>query len=365
MASHTTTGEWKSFEQRMRRRRAERLLLRADVAAEAGCIEDAEAALAEARRLVPTLPNIADVERRIHDAVAPPSERAASRYRRQVYWSIAAALVILVVRGVWQASHTQRLPAHNVAAAVPAAAPAVGDSSAAAARVGVVVERVPVMTTIGAPVATTIGTSGHSLSDASDPAIESAAPTSVPTATYPAVEAAADRSAPLASSATAESVAELPAESLQPVSDVAPHTTSAPPLLNLGQPVATAPSVPTSGGTTRSTVPPDETLVRRTLGRYAAAFSNLDADAAHAVWPAVNRGALARAFDDLESQHVSLGDCRVDVTGARARAACLGSATWAPKVGSGTPRTEPRSWQFELAKKGADWQIVSARVQNR
>jgi hypothetical protein len=104
--------------------------------------------------------------------------------------------------------------------------------------------------------------------------------------------------------------------------------------------------------------------VRNVLGRYASAYSALDVDAATRVWPGVNRGALARAFDGLASQQVSLGDCRIDVTGAKAQARCAGRATWTPKIGSGT-RTESRNWTFELARAGNDWQIVSARVQNR
>jgi len=50
--------------------------------------------------------------------------------------------------------------------------------------------------------------------------------------------------------------------------------------------------------------------------------------------------------------------------GNKARAACAGSATWSPKVGSGT-HTESREWTFELARVGAGWQILNARAQNR
>src|SRR5262245_12543296 len=56
MTPHTATGEWKSFERRMRQRRVDRLLLRADVAMEYGCHEDARDCLAEARQLAPELP---------------------------------------------------------------------------------------------------------------------------------------------------------------------------------------------------------------------------------------------------------------------------------------------------------------------
>jgi hypothetical protein len=105
--------------------------------------------------------------------------------------------------------------------------------------------------------------------------------------------------------------------------------------------------------------------VRSVLSRYASAYSTLDAAAAHRVWPGVNRAALARAFDSLASQQISLGDCRIDVAATNARARCAGSATWAPKVGGGEARTEARDWTFELARAANGWQIVSARVQNR
>jgi len=107
----------------------------------------------------------------------------------------------------------------------------------------------------------------------------------------------------------------------------------------------------------------DDAAVRGILGRYAEAYSRLDASAAQEIWPAVNRSALSRAFDGLASQQVSLERCDVDVHGGTARAICAGSATWAPKVGNGNARTEPRNWTFQLAKAGTDWQIVSARVQ--
>jgi hypothetical protein len=105
--------------------------------------------------------------------------------------------------------------------------------------------------------------------------------------------------------------------------------------------------------------------VRVTLDRYAAAYSDLDAAAAQRVWPRVHRAALARAFDSLAFQRITLGDCRVDLRGTAARAACTGSATWTPKVGDATPRTEARHWTFDLVRAGDTWSIVDARVQNR
>src|SRR5690242_2712132 len=69
--SHTKTGEWKSFEIRMRHRRAERLVLRAEAAADAGRIEDARACLTEARALAPSLGGIAAVEARLDHPPQP------------------------------------------------------------------------------------------------------------------------------------------------------------------------------------------------------------------------------------------------------------------------------------------------------
>src|SRR3954467_9307297 len=77
MVSHTSTGEWQSFESRMRRKRAERLALRAEVAAEAGCFDDARQCLDEARSIAPGLPAIAAAESLIAQlAAAPPPPKA-------------------------------------------------------------------------------------------------------------------------------------------------------------------------------------------------------------------------------------------------------------------------------------------------
>jgi hypothetical protein len=101
------------------------------------------------------------------------------------------------------------------------------------------------------------------------------------------------------------------------------------------------------------------------LNRYAAAYSRLDAAAAQEVWPAVNRPALARAFDGLASQHVALERCDVSVSTESAHANCNGFATWSPKIGNSVAHTDACNWTFQLAKAGTDWQIVSARVQKR
>jgi hypothetical protein len=101
------------------------------------------------------------------------------------------------------------------------------------------------------------------------------------------------------------------------------------------------------------------------LNKYAAAYSRLDAAAAQEVWPAVNRPALARAFDGLASQHVALERCDVSVSTESAHANCNGFSTWSPKIGNSGAHTDACNWTFQLAKAGTDWQIVSARVQKR
>jgi hypothetical protein len=104
-----------------------------------------------------------------------------------------------------------------------------------------------------------------------------------------------------------------------------------------------------------------ERLVRATLRRYETAYSELNAAAASTVWPSVDRRALARAFDALAAQNVWLGACDVRVSGATAQAQCKGTATWTPKVGSGT-QTTSRTWRFNLTNEGDTWVIVQANV---
>jgi hypothetical protein len=112
-------------------------------------------------------------------------------------------------------------------------------------------------------------------------------------------------------------------------------------------------------------VPPpadDENLVKQTLQRYRHAYEGLDAQSAHAVWPAVNQAALARAFDGLASQAITFDQCDVQVRGAVASATCRGTARYVPKIGNRDPRVEPRVWNFGLKKDGGEWKIDSARA---
>jgi hypothetical protein len=154
--------------------------------------------------------------------------------------------------------------------------------------------------------------------------------------------------------------------------------TPAPPAAEPFTPLAAAPSLPPAPpAPARAEVPPpavvtattgtsearpvDEAVrVREVLQRYEAAYSRLDAAAAHAIWPGVDESALARAFNGLQAQQLSLGRCDVSVTGGSAQATCLGSASWTPKVGNG--RTAARRWHFDLQNASGGWRIVKAEM---
>ena len=130
------------------------------------------------------------------------------------------------------------------------------------------------------------------------------------------------------------------------------------PAASIPSPTAPAAASPPAAA---SSAAADESGVRAALDRYEAAYSALDAGAASAVWPGVDRRALTSAFQALASQHVSLGRCDVRVTGATAQADCRGTARWAPKVGAG-PQTAARQWQFDLRNTGTSWIITRATV---
>jgi hypothetical protein len=403
MAAHTNTGEWQSFELRMRRRRAERLLLRADAAADAGFFDEAREALAEARRLEPALPDVGRIEGRLRDL--PPEGRSLGKANGTHDKETRVASAVLVAANARVASTT---PAHVTSATPTHVASAFRRKAAAialvalSAAIGYFLVRgepalepthefyaavpaveapdpsapLPSASAPGAdprPVSTT-GTDEAPNSAAADTVREPAAP-----ATPPVVPASLRKATPPAdsSSSTPPTVERPDARSIaDPIEPSAPRVSGAPGAL----PAAPAPAIPTAPPAASSSlaaavsapaIPPAadpiamQTAVRTVLDRYAAAYSDLDADAAQRVWPGVNRDGLARAFSGLASQRVSLGSCSIDVAGARARARCAGSSTWRPKVGDAAARTDARTWTFELARAGADWTITSARVQNR
>jgi len=350
MGSHTATGEWKSFEYRMRRRRAERVLLRAEIAVDAGLCEEARACLEEARALEPSLPGLAAVEYKLEHPDVSESEASLSvpsgwATFRRVALVLTAATVVAVAAGTAifavrvRSGEPAIAPAHdfrNLALAINDA----GTGQTAAHRLDVSPAPLPAAD----PERATL--------DREDLREPARAPMTTPLPELRTV------SAPI--------VPDAPMGHIDP-----PPPAAVPASLDVedglpGASAGTAVAVPVSGTPAPAVnAESSDAAVRRTLNRYADAYSALDAAAAARVWPSVNRGALTRAFDGLASQQISLGTCRVDVRGGAAHADCAGSATWAPKVGASSARTELRRWTFELARRGADWQIVDARVQNK
>jgi hypothetical protein len=147
-----------------------------------------------------------------------------------------------------------------------------------------------------------------------------------------------------------------PAPAPIPARDVAPPSTPALVTSSASTPSNSVVATTNAGGM------PDDESVRRTLQRYRAAYTQLDARSASAVWPSVNQEALARAFDGLSSQELTFDACSVQVQGVAATATCRGSARYVPRVGSRVARVEARSWNFALRKAGDSWLIESARA---
>ena len=373
---HSLPEQWLSFELRMRQRRFVRCLQRAETALDSGLLDDARSALDEARQLQNDSSELTSLEVRLGALSAVPSVTASapseiqsdtldqsssaspsSSRRWKVLVGVAAGLAVAataVAVGAmyWNARQPSRVA---TAAAAPATRPVEIQRVAAAggALATRTIERLQIVhETITAPeTSPRLLVAEPLLPSYPGPPIaapepqpepepvmlavnrgETAAPAELPT--EPRIEPLAPSAAPL----------EPPGRTVEPVA--APAATPA---------VRTTPA-PAS---TEEPLVRDETVVRAVLRRYETAYSTLDADAASVVWPGVNRGALARAFDGLSSQQVSLGSCDVTVSGPAARATCSGSATWQPKVGGGV-RTEARRWSFDLRKNGEAWRIERA-----
>ena len=178
----------------------------------------------------------------------------------------------------------------------------------------------------------------------------------------------------LRSGAKNDSAAKPPAVVLTPDPVVPAIATpdSPPPVTPAASPPVAVPSEPSAAPIatmTTSSPPPrtisnasEEQLIASTLQRYASAYEQLDVDLAQAVWPTVDRDALARAFKTLEYQQFNFDECRVRVGGQTASADCDGWVTFVPKVGSKDARTVARRWDFELSKGTESWRITQARM---
>jgi hypothetical protein len=350
--SHTATGEWKSFEVRMSHRRAERLVARADVAVAAGSLEEARTSLEEARALWPTVPGLIDVQQKIVDVQQKIEARGVAAAKTGVpsRWLELAAATLAVAFGASAAGLLLLTPQPMVLPAPPPVAmfevlPS-RDLTAAVDAISIVDRERGGDRGTGVDRETGRGDQGSGIGGQPSVPQDHGAGTS-------------NRAPEI------ETPAPVPAEA--PIANRTPPRPAIPdpppPIPDVA--ASTAPSPVVLAASNSATVqPPQEALIRNALGRYAAAYTDLDVDAAGRVWPSVNRTALGRAFASLESQRVSLRECRIEVDGNAAHASCDGSATWTPKIGGGA-HTDERSWSFDLEKASAGWQIVSTHVQNR
>lgn len=352
--SHTATDEWQSFETRMRHRRAERCRLRAEVAIQEGCTEDAAAMLAEARKLEPDSPENARVEQLISAGSADAGQPVGRRGRAR--WIAAAAILLIGSAAAVEVMRVTRAREDAAARVAPAVSDAGSQAQASAGDVRPistltvarpmgaadpsVVEGIPLVGEDVLPAATEPPAAVAGAGVSSQPADEPPLPSSVslqPVSGPPQPEAVPDREAPAPPPPPIRALAEPPA-------------------------VASPARIPGEEAHVSAPLVHDETKkILSVLSKYEAAYSALDAGAAGEVWPGVDMRALARAFEGLESQRVSLGDCNVTITGVTAHAECSGSTTWTPKVGAGR-RTQPHSWSFDLARRNDGWLIHSANI---
>lgn len=303
-----------TFEQRAKRRRVDRRIDAARAAIGQQRLKAATAALDEVIELDPNLPELAELTARFDEL-----RRATAASRRGPSIAAAAVFTGTLFGATWLQEPSPILSRQIMsAAALPAPLTPIVAVAGRFDAVGVADADAHQRGAAPAPI---------------DPAprVSDAHRALVPTA-LPAVSV--DNTPAPSTAITAPAVAEGP--TLVPVSTPVPPTTDA---------------------------VDDGLLVKRALQRYRAAYEGLDAQSAHAVWPAVNQAALARAFDGLESQALTFDACDVGMRGEAATATCHGSARYVTKVGSRDARVEPRVWNFTLHKTGTDWKIDSARAE--
>lgn len=366
--THTGTEQWQSFEIRMRHRRAERCVLRAEAALDAGLEAEARAALDEARGLDPDAPSFDEllVAARIR------REAAAARARRQQIRraaQVAAAALIIVLGIAWATfeprdtrgvetlvSSPEPAPMPALAQATTDAQPPVIDGESAPAAPSADVPPVP---TAGERIVEPKRPEPTKTATPAPPVVREriSEPTGADARPSPPAEPRTGQPPPTPPPTTTDAIARPPVDA-----SLSADALGAPARASIKAP--TPPPAPAAAPSAASTPPEpvsQEPAVRNVLSRFESAYSSLSASAAHQVWPSVDVRSLRRAFDGLESQQVSLGTCSISVAASTARAECSGSATWTPKIGGGR-RTEARRWEFDLTRAEGAWRIVRARA---
>lgn len=413
-AAHTATDQWQSFEMRMRQRRVERLFARAATDCQEGREDAAREALAEIERLNAFEPRLPELRMRVEGVragsvaaiVAPPvfseprhPEPALSpsaEFTSSIETpSIADQSLIdlpLVIGEQSDASEPAGVDVQQkrsgrglaLAAAALLACGAIGWF--VGPKVSTLMQT-PRTATAGPNVPAALPSStpadpAEALQPAEAPPPVHVAVEEIPAASA-AVEPARDEPEPLPQPSSPAASVELRSTAplvRDPIAATTGSETPAPPeppppapisalpqdaVLNVEKPAPVPavadPTPPPAAAAAAPAAAREEEKIRDVLDRYASAYSQLDATAATAIFPGLDRRALARAFDGLASQNVSLGSCDVRIAIDSAIVDCAGRATWTPKIGGGS-RTEPRRWQFRLRNASGEWQMVAAKV---
>jgi hypothetical protein len=346
---------WLGFEQRIQARRYDALLASARAALESGNVVLAEHALEEAREMRPGAPELLDLEAQVAVLTTPPG------HNRELWRRGASALALLLVGvSMFIALDTMRL----IPATLPSIAPLRPQLLESATTIRTL-EMPALSAPLAAPLVNVTAPATREVTDidperVAAPTIrQSPAPERTQTAEVPPPRR---NDAPL--NGLRATIADAPLA--PPIANSVAAPLSSPPLPTppANTPVAISANDPTPVLTTAKLdlTAAEQSRVEEVLRRYALAYGALDASAAREVWPSVDERALARAFDGLASQSVSFDNCQIDVHGATANASCRGQASYVGKVGRGAPRTEPRTWRFELRRDGETWKIANAEA---
>jgi hypothetical protein len=324
-------GSWLGFEQRIQERRFRALLETARQALAAGHRDAARDALAEARLIRPDAAELHAFEQPLlRTSVEPPRHRASG----------AVALLAVGIGLLLAVDGFRYRPATSVTPPVP----------------------VRVLTTEPPVAVATIGALDEATSAGLDDAPAEAVPRVAIEEFAPPVTREREPVAPLAPRVARTLATPVPVErdpTIPAVVQAGPAVVPAAPAVAAVDAVS-ASSIATVPSAAPATGPMDETRVTATLQRYAKAYTELDARAARSVWPSVNERALSNAFSGLAAQSLDFQDCEVVVRQVEADAVCRGTTSYVTRVGSSSPRVEPRTWHFELSRHGDDWLIDTA-----
>jgi hypothetical protein len=368
-------ASWMGFEQRIQERRFQGLLRTIDAAIAAGDVAGARVALQEARELRPGAPELLEIQTRIARLFwtpAPVPKPADARMWSRTFGAVAWLVIgISLLVGLEWLRPTVRVspPAEpSIPAAAPNTDPRIAvtpdvpenpepppaderpvaafdarpDSSAAPRATSGIAR--PMTRAVNAIDRRVVGEPNRVPLEAR----------SIPTGEIPDDYVVAPIRSPISLPNPAPARGAAPAPPI-----TAPVTSS--PVAAAPEPVTTTNAGSTANAAVVNTRL-DQVRVEDVLRRYAQAYAQLDAVAAHQVWPSVDERALARAFQGLESQDVSFDACDIEIRGVTANASCRGQARYTGKVGAREPHTESRLWRFALRRDGEEWKIENAEA---